>query len=53
MPEMGAKTQIGGPHLLVLYWKTGEKHLVKDNGFRWLRWSLKQGRVILAPGVIS
>jgi hypothetical protein len=50
---MGAKTENGGPQLLALYWRTGEIQVVKDNGFDWLRWLLKQGGVILTPGVIS
>jgi hypothetical protein len=45
--EMGGKTQNGGPHLLVLYWRAGEIHVVKDNGSGWLRWLLTQGGVIL------
>jgi hypothetical protein len=45
MQEMVATTQNGGPHLLVLYWRAGEIH-----GSGWLRWLLKQGGVILAPG---
>jgi hypothetical protein len=28
----GAKAQNGGPQLLVLYWRAGEIHMVKDNG---------------------
>jgi hypothetical protein len=44
---MGLQTQNGGPHLLVLYWKAGETHMVKDNGSGWVRW-LKLGGVIQA-----
>jgi hypothetical protein len=32
MQEMGAKTQNGGPHLLVLYWRAGGTHMAKDSG---------------------
>jgi hypothetical protein len=38
MQEMGANIQNGGPQLLVLHWRAGGIHVVKDNGFRWLRW---------------
>jgi hypothetical protein len=49
MQEMGVKIQNGGPHLLVLYWRAGGIHVVKDNGGSgWLRWLLKQGGVTLA-----
>jgi hypothetical protein len=44
---MGAKTQNVGPHPLVLYWRAGGTHMVKDNGFGWLRWLLKAGGVTL------
>jgi hypothetical protein len=53
MQEMGAKIQNGGPHPLVLYWRVGGIHMIKGDGSGWLRWLLKQGRVILTPGVIS
>jgi hypothetical protein len=43
--DMGAKTQNGGSQLLVLYWRAGEIHMVKDKGAGWLRWLLKQGGV--------
>jgi hypothetical protein len=53
MQEMGAETQNGGPHLLVLYWRAGGITWPNImNGSGWLRWLLKQGRVILAPGMI-
>jgi hypothetical protein len=42
MQEMGAKTQRGGPHLLVLYWRAGGTFVVKGNGSGWMRWLLKQ-----------
>jgi hypothetical protein len=45
--EMGVETQNGGHYLLALYWRAGGIHMVKDNGSGWLRWLLKQGRVIL------
>jgi hypothetical protein len=44
---MGAKTQNGGPHLLVLSCRAGGVLVVKDNGYEWSRWLLKQGGVIL------
>jgi hypothetical protein len=47
MQEMGAETQNGDPHLLVLYWRAGGTHVVKDKGSGWLRWLLTQGRVFL------
>jgi hypothetical protein len=37
MWEMGAKTQNGGPQLLVLLWRGGGVHMVKDNGSGQLR----------------
>jgi hypothetical protein len=41
--EMGARTQNGGPHLQVLYWRAGGIHVVKNNGTGWLSWLLKAG----------
>jgi hypothetical protein len=41
--KMGAKTQNGGPQLLILYWRAREIHMVKDNGFAWLRWLTRRG----------
>jgi hypothetical protein len=52
MWKMGAKTECGGSHLLVLYWRVGGLHMIKGNGSGWLRWLLKQEGVTLAPGVI-
>jgi hypothetical protein len=40
---MGAKTQNGGPQLLVLYWRAGEIHMVKDNGCTWVKWLTRRG----------
>jgi hypothetical protein len=40
---MGAKTQNGGPQLLVLYWRAGGIHMVKDNVSGWLRWLTERG----------
>jgi hypothetical protein len=34
-------------HLIVLYWRAGGIHVVKDNESEWLRWLLNQRRVIL------
>jgi hypothetical protein len=48
MQEMGVKTQNGGPHFLILYWRVGGIHLVKDNGSGCQRLLLKQGGIILA-----
>jgi hypothetical protein len=45
---MGAKTQNDGAQLLVLYWRAGGIHIIKENGAGWLRWLTKQGGVILA-----
>jgi hypothetical protein len=53
MQEMRAKSQNGSPHLLVLYWRAEGILVVKGHGSLWLRWLLKQGGVILHPGVIS
>jgi hypothetical protein len=44
MQEMEAKTQNGGPHLLVLYWRAGGITWSKDNGSGWLRQLVKTGR---------
>jgi hypothetical protein len=33
---MGAKTQNGGPQLLVFYWRGGGIHVVKDNEWVWV-----------------
>jgi hypothetical protein len=44
---MEAKTQNGGLYFLVLYWRAGRIHKVKDNGSGWLRWLLNKGGIIL------
>jgi hypothetical protein len=41
--KIGAKTQNGGPQLLVLYWRAEKIHIVKDHVSVWLRWLTKQG----------
>jgi hypothetical protein len=51
--EKGAKTQNGGPQLLVLYWRAGGIHVVKDNESGWLRWLTKQGGATLPNHIQS
>jgi hypothetical protein len=40
---MGTKTQNGGLQLLVLSWRAGGIHEVKDNGSGGLKWLTKRG----------
>jgi hypothetical protein len=47
--EMEAKTQNDGSQLLVVYWRAGGIHVVKDNGSGWGDMLTKQGGVTHIP----
>jgi hypothetical protein len=51
--EMGGKTQNSGPHLLVLYGRTGGIHMVKDNGSGQLGWLLNRERSSWSTQIIG